>query len=165
MKMKITEIGPKLKSIIAEESAELFETRWPNLLACFSAGEIFRVIGSYLQIEGLPQEVLDDYSCATVCKATQDAFITLLTRGALDEFVAVNPLPPAAAAELDRMAGVAPALIDPVIEARTARATALDECVLDFRGRLDARAFKNKWLTGDPTRRAVYESACAPNRI
>src|SRR5579864_2558380 len=115
--MKITEVGPKLKSVISEESAELFETRWPNLLACFSAGDVFRAIGSYLQIEGLPQEVLDDYSCATICKATQDAFIILLTRGALDEFVAVNPLPPAAQQELDLMSGIAMPAANPAIEA------------------------------------------------
>src|SRR5258706_11455163 len=116
MKTKITEIGPKLKEVIATESAELFETRWPNLLACFSAGDVFYAIGSYLQIEGLPTEVRDDYSCNTVCKCTEDAFVTLLKRGALDEFVRVNPLPPAAQQELDRMSGIANPAADPVVE-------------------------------------------------
>lgn len=165
MKTKITEIGPKLKGIIAEESAELFESRWPNLLACFSVGDVFSAIASYLRIEGLSQEMQDDFSCPTVCKATEDAFLALLRRGALDEFVRVNPLPPAAQQELDNMSGVAPVLVDPVVEARTAQAKALDECVLDFRGRLDSRSFRTKWLSGSAERRAIYESACASNRI
>jgi hypothetical protein len=165
MKIKITEMGPKLKGIIATESAELFETRWPNLLSCFSAGDVFYAIGSYLQIEGLPQEVRDDYSCATVCKATEDAFVTLLKRGALDGFVRVNPLPPAAQNELDTMCGIAKPAANPAAEARASQMSSIDECVTDFRGRLDSRAFKNKWMTGDPARKEIYESAIAAGRV
>jgi len=163
--MNISETGPKLKEVIAIESADLFESRHPNLLVCFDTGRVFTAIASYFQIEGLPQLVADDFSCPTLCKATEDAFLTLLKRGALDEFVRVHPLPEAAQAELDKMAGVASPVNDPVVDARVAQAASVDECVADFRGKLDSRSFRSKWLSGDPTRRAIYEGAIAAGRI
>jgi hypothetical protein len=163
--MNITEVGPKLKEVIAIESADLFESRWPNLLVCFSTGDVFSAIASYLRIEGLPQSVKDDFSCPTLCKATEGAFLTLLKRGALDEFVRVNPLPPAAQAELDAMSGVINTIVDPAVEARASQIEALDEVVSDFRGGLNSRDFRNKWMAGEPTRRTVYEAAIASGRI
>lgn len=149
-----------MKDIVSSESAELFETRWPNLLVCFSVGDIFSTLGDYFRVEGLPQEVQGDFSCATLCKATEDAFLTLLNRGALDAFVRVTPLPPAAQEELDRMAGIMNPITDTAADAREVQRAAVAECARDYRS-LEGSQFKQKWmnLIGP---RSVYDAAiCA----
>lgn len=154
--MPIDSVGPKLKSVISSEAAELFETRWANLLSCTDAGRVYSAVASYFTIEGLPQFVRDDFSILTLCKATEDAFLTLLKRGALDDHMKVVPLPPLAQAELDKLAGVAP-VVTLVADPREAQAAAIAQCVEDFRS-LDSRAFKSKWMDR-PSQRAVYEKA------
>jgi hypothetical protein len=156
MTTSIDSVGPKLKSVISSEAAELFESRSPNLLACTDAGQIYSAIASYFTFEGLPQFVRDDFSILTLTKATEDAFLTLLKRGALDEHMKVVPVPPLAQSELDKLAGVAPA-VAPAADPRVEQAAAVAQCAEDFKS-LGARSFKAKWMN-NPTQRAIYEKA------
>jgi hypothetical protein len=161
--MKIEETAPNFKSIIATEAAETFELRWPSLLVCFSVSDVFFTIGEYFKLEGLPKEVRDDYSIAKLVAATESAFLELLKRGALRDFVRVSPLPEPAQAELDKMAGVGAPEIDPILEAREAEAAAIATCVEDYR-RLDGRSFKSRYLS-TPAGRQIYETAISQGKI
>src|SRR4029077_20802794 len=137
-KQTIEMYDAKWRQIFAEESAECFESRYPNLLACFDVGRVFNAIGNVLKIDGLPDFVREDYSIETIVKATEEAFLALLKRGALDGFIRVTPLPEAAQKELDSMAGIAPVEVDPEVEQRNSQRAALDEVVSDYR-KLDSR--------------------------
>jgi hypothetical protein len=161
--MKSQQEDPVLIEIISDRAAKVFESRYPNLLVCFSVGDVFSALASYFRVEGLPQD--SEFNVPNLVKATESGFLELLRRGAFDPFVKVTPLPEAAQVELDRMAGISPKAVDPRAESRASQAFAFDECISDFRGRLDSRAFRNKWLAGDPARRAIYENVIAAGRI
>ena len=110
--MKITELNTDWQSIISTDALEFFEEQYPNLLVCFDTGAVYSAIASYFCLEGLSQAIKDDFTPGTLCNATEQAFLTLLRRGALDHLIKIKPLPPLAQEELDEMAGIAPAAVD-----------------------------------------------------
>jgi hypothetical protein len=161
--MKMESLDSKWRGIISSEGAELFESRYPNLLVCYDVGAVFTAIGSYFRLEGLPESVTEDFSPDTIAKATADAFLILLNRGALDGFLRMDPIPQAAQDELNKMSGIAPAITDLKAVALIAQNSKIDECAADFK-KLNSRSFKMHWMTS-PERQAIFESACAAGRI
>jgi hypothetical protein len=162
--MKLSELDKKWIAIISSEAESLFMETYANALAVFDTPSVVKAVEAFYKLEGFPEAVLEDFNPATICRSMSEVFTTLLGRGALDEFVRIDPTPEAQT-ELDRMAGIEKQVVDHVAEARASQNADIDECAADFRGRIDSRAFRNKWMTGEPTRRAIYESAIAAGRI
>lgn len=156
--MKITELDPQWQSIISNDALEFFEQQYPNLLVCFDTGAVYSAIASYFRVEGLSEVMKDDFTPGTLCKETEQAFLTLLRRGALDHLAKIKPLPALAQEELDEMGGVAPAVIDSATQARQRDAEAIQECSRDNRV-MDSRSFRLKYST--PAGRAIFEKAIA----
>lgn len=168
----LKELDAKWRKITSDESLEMFEKKYPNVLAMFDAQAVYSAIASYIKIEGLPEDVKADFSEISLCKFTEEAFLTLLKRGVLDQFLAFkreDKLPPEVDRELDQMevsAGhkQAAPVIDPLKEAKDKQDRLLAECVADYRGGLDGRSFRAKWM-GNPQHRQVYEAAIAAGKI
>ncbi len=81
-----------LNDIVADRSAQMFEERNKNLLACFDVGSVFSAIAAAFRIDGGPTG--DDFTVPNVVAATEEAFKKLLMRGALNEFQRVPPPSP-----------------------------------------------------------------------
>lgn len=164
----LKELDAQWRKITSDEALEMFEKKYPNVLAMFDAQSIYTAIASYIRIEGFPESVKADFSEISLCKFTEQAFLTLLKRGVLDQFLAFkrdDQLPPEVEKELDKMeisAGFkqAPPKIDP----KQAEKDLLAECVADYKGGLDGRRFQAKWMC-NPVHRRVYEAAIAAGRI
>jgi hypothetical protein len=148
-----------LAGIIADRSAKIFEERYPNLLACFDVGSVFSAIAASFRLDGGPTG--DDFTVPNVVAATEEAFKTLITRGALNQFQRVSsPIPAAAQRELDELFGTD--------EADTAAQEEADqisehnaqvaECAKDWRS-LPTSDFKRKWNT--PERQGIVQEAWA----
>src|ERR1700730_18012139 len=143
---KLSELDQQWIGIISSEAEELFMERNADLLVCFDTPDVVGAVESYFRLEGLPESVLNDFMPATICRAMEECFVTLLRRGALDLFVRVSPLPPMAQNQLDQISGTQKKVADPAVEARALQAAAIEECVTDFKCRLDSRTFKTKYL-------------------
>jgi hypothetical protein len=164
---KLSELDSSLKEIVSETAADLFEKRYPNVLAMFDANPVYSAIASYIRIEGLPEAVKDDFTPNTVVKFTEKAFLELLRRNALDQFVRIKfdtGLPPEVEKELDAMeisAGYkqAPPKVDP----KAAQNAAIDQCVADYRS-MDGAHFKMKYMN-IPSQRAIFDQAIAAGKI
>src|SRR5579862_373768 len=136
---------PVLSGIIADRSANIFEERYPNLLACFDVGSVFSSIAAAFRLDGGPTG--DDFTVPNVVAATENIFKQLLMRGALNEFQRVaSPIPEAAQRELDKLFGAAEA--DTVAEAQAAQVSEcqvqVEQIARDWRG-LPTADFKQKW--------------------
>ena len=157
----------RTREITSGASAEIFEERWPNLLACFDMGRVYSSIATYIRTYGFPVKVLDDYSVENVVEFTEQAFLDLLNRDALDEYLRVSSLPSLAQSELDEMAGVAEPEGNPVL-ARViaavnahdaARAAQVAQCMADIRT-MPAGDLRRKWGQR-PEKLEIFEEAQA----
>lgn len=163
----LKELNVQWRKITSDESLEMFEKRYPNVLAMFDAQAVYSAIASFINIEGLPEDVKADFSEISLCKFTEQAFLTLLKRGVLDQFLAFkrdDQLPPEVEKELDKMeisAGFKTA--PPVVDPNAAHNAALDQCVKDYRS-MDGAHFKMKYMNL-PSQRAIFDAAIAAGRI
>ena len=143
--------------IVSERAAKIFEDKYPNLLVCFTVGDVFSAIASFFRLGGLPKDA--EFTVPNLVKATEEAFKALLMRGALNEFQRVPPpIPDAAQRELDKLFGVEEP--DPATDAQAAQnahKALIDEAARDWRT-LGSRDYKAKWMNTDE-RRAISEEA------
>jgi hypothetical protein len=160
--MRLSELDRKWIAIISSEAESMFMETYANGLAVFDTPGVVKVVVAYYQLEGFPEYVLEDFNPATISRSMGEIFTILLRRGALDEFVRMDPTPEAES-ELNKMAGIENHVIDPAAQARDAQVTAMDECAKDYRS-LGGERFKQKWMSL-PARRQIYESAIAAGRI
>ena len=160
--MKLSELDKKWIAIISGEAESLFLETYANALAIFDTPSVVKAVEAFYTLEGFPQYVLEDFNPATISRSMSEVFTTLLKRGALDDFVRMDPTPEAQS-ELDRMAGIEKPVVDHVAEARVVQTTAIAECAKDYRF-LGGEQFKQKWMRL-PESRQVYESAIAAGVI
>lgn len=165
MPQQLAAIDGRWRQIISSEAEECFTAKYADLLVCFDTTELVGAIKSYFELDGLPDYVANDFSVPTICRAMEQAFLTLLQRSALDSFVRLSPLPEAAQEQLDQMAGIKKQVSDPAADARATRQLAVDACVKAYHGGMMSQQFKSVYLTGLPAMREIYEASIASGRI
>jgi hypothetical protein len=161
--LKLADLDRQFIAAISADAETDFQATYPDLLACFDTKGVVGLIEKEIRVNGFPQDVLNNFLPTTLVALLSKTFVALLKRGCFDQFVRVSPLPAAAQAQLDKMAGVAPVEADPEVEEENAQRAAIEECVNDYR-RMDSRGFKTKWMLL-PERRSVYEQAVASGRV
>jgi hypothetical protein len=162
---KLSELDPVLIEIISERAEKLWQKTYPDALALFDTSPTVNLVKTEIMLSGgFPDFVVNDFTATTLLRCLSETFVKLLKRGALDAYQRLEPTSEAKA-QIDQMAGLAPASVDPEVEARNTHKALADECVGDYKGGMAQSDFKKKWLGPDPMRRAVFQQIANSGRI
>jgi hypothetical protein len=102
-KMSVSSYTQQELTTLGKVASEMFEDRVKNLISCFDATQVYNAMAALVRLNGLTDELKENFTVSTLCRATCENFLTLLSRGALDTFLRF-PITQIAQEELDKLA-------------------------------------------------------------